>query len=125
MSRISHLWYRFRCRCQRFKRGYAYRDVWNLDSWFISTVQPMLVHLRDHGIGIPLAFDNPHGDRSAWKNMLTEMINCLDMMDEEKVIEHLGGGMEIEDYKKCSKIMEENKNKFFELFSMYFFDLWD
>ncbi len=31
---------------QRAKRGYADVDVWNMDSWFLRTVSPMLKQLR-------------------------------------------------------------------------------
>ena len=128
---ISDLWYDFRCRCQRFKRGWAYGDVWDMDVWFMRTVKPMLIHLRDHGITIPgeLVVDGEN-QRANWENVLTEMINCLDMMDEDNVYESLGFYdddqlLSIEDYKRVSTIMEENKNRFFELFSKYFFSLWD
>lgn len=128
---ISDLWYDFRCRCQRFKRGWAYGDVWDMDVWFLRTVNPMLIHLRDHGIAIPveLVVDGEN-QRANWENVLTEMINCLDMMDEDNVYESLGFYdddqlLSIEDYKRVSAIMEENKNRFFELFSKYFFSLWD
>ena len=35
-------WFNFRQRCQRFRRGYADSDVWDLDHWFMATVKPML-----------------------------------------------------------------------------------
>lgn len=38
-----------RARCQRFKRGYSYGDIWDMDCWFMRTVKPMLIHLRDNG----------------------------------------------------------------------------
>lgn len=41
-----------RARLQRFKRGYSYGDVWDMDCWFKRTVKPMLIHLRDNGIGM-------------------------------------------------------------------------
>ena len=126
--------YNLRGRIQRFKRGYAYGDVWDMDYWFMHTIKPMLIHLRDHGIGAPIELYNPDEDneRIYWESTLTEMINCLDMMDEEKVLEHLGF-KDYDDYKrmtkkdreKCHNIMEENKNRFFELFSKYFYNLWD
>ena len=128
---ISDFWYDFRCRCQRFKRGYAYSDVWDIDVWFMHTVKPMLIHLRDYGIGIPgeLIADGEN-QRANWENVLTEMINCLDMMDEDNVYESLGFYDDdqlwsIENYKRASAIMEENKNRFFELFSKYFYCIWD
>lgn len=132
--RVKRIWYNLRRRIQRFKRGYAYGDVWNMDYWFVRTVKPMLTHLRDHGIGVPYELYNPDEDneRIGWENVLTEMINCLDMMDEDKVWGHLGfrdddayKRMTKEDYEKCYGIMEENKNRFFELFSKYFYSLWD
>ena len=129
--KIDRLWYNFRCRCQRFKRGYAYSDVWDIDVWFMRTVKPMLIHLRDYGIGIPgeLVVDGEN-QRANWENVLTEMINCLDMTDEDNVYESLGFYdydqlLSIEDYKRVGAIMEENKNRFFELFSKYFYYIWD
>ena len=121
---ISDFWYDFRCRCQRFKCGWAYSDVWDMDVWFIRTVKPMLVHERDHGIGMPGEFDN----RIYWKNILTEMISCLELMDENAAREHLGisySDYSFESYKKARDLMEENKDRFFELFSKYFFWVWD
>ena len=121
--------YSLRARIQRFKRGYAYIDVWEMFSWFISTMRPMLAHLRDHGCGVPIEFEN---NEKGWHDTLTEMISCLDMMDEDKVKESLGFGcfdervrMTKEDYENAYHIMEDNKNRFFELFSKYFYNLWD
>ena len=122
-------WDRFRRRCQRFKRGYAWSDVWNMDSWFMHTIKPMLIHLRDNHVSIPLEFED---NEDGWVAVLQEMINCLDMMDEDNVYDNLGFGdndgykrMTKEDYKRVYNTMENNKNRFFELFSKYFFDLWD
>ena len=127
------MWDKFRGRYQRFKQGYSYGDVWNMFDWFIGTVKPMLVHLRDHGIGIPQElYVEGENERAQWESVITEMINCLDMMDENNVEKHLGFNyygawkdMTKDDCDKINKIMTENKNKFFELFSKYFYDLWD
>ncbi|MGN5455181.1 MAG: hypothetical protein ACI4XN_04280 [Candidatus Kurthia intestinigallinarum] len=127
--RIKNAWYDFRCRCQRFKRGYAYGDIWNLYYWFMRTIKPMLMHLYRNHSGMPMEFENnPDG----WEEVLNEMINCLEMMDEDNVC-HFLGFCEIDDYKRMTKedcqniydIMGKNKNRFFELFSKYFYDLWD
>lgn len=125
---ISDTWYDFRCRCQRFKRGWAYSDVWDIDAWFVRTVKPMLIHLKHNGMSYPIEFK----DRSEWVAVLDEMIDCLDSMDEDYCLKFFGFG-EIDDYKRMTRddwdhvytIMAENKNRFFELFSKYFFDLWD
>lgn len=126
---ISDFWYDFRRRCQRFKRGWAYGDVWDMNVWFMRTVKPMLTHLRDHGIGIPGEFCiGEDANRIYWENTLTEMISCLELMDEDNAEKYLGisdDNRSIESYKKVHDLMEENKNRFFELFSKYFYNLWD
>ena len=120
-----------KARIQRFKRGYSYGDVWDMDFWFMRTVKPMLIHLRDHGCGIPneLYLQDAGNERIAWENTLTEMINCLDLMCEDNAAKHLGidnkERWSLEDYNKRWALMEENKNRFFELFSKYFYCLWD
>lgn len=118
--------YNFRARCQRFKRGWAYRDVWDMNDWFRCTIRPMLIYLVDNHVGVPMEFENnPDG----WEDVLNEMITCLQFMDEDSVFASLGLSdykhMTAEDYKNVYKIMEEHKNRFFELFSKYYFDLWD
>ena len=119
-----------RARIQRFKRGYSYGDVWDMDYWFMRTAKPMLIHLRDHGIGIPneLYLQGADNERILWENTLTEMISCLDLMYEDAAQKHLGiadGDCSSESYKKVWSCIEENKNRFFELFSKYFYSLWD
>ena len=120
-----------RARIQRFKRGYSYGDVWDMDFWFMRTVKPMLIHLRDHGIGIPNEpyLQDADNERIVWENTLTEMISCLELMDEENAEKYLGienkERWSLEDYNKRWALMEENKNRFFELFSKYFYCLWD
>lgn len=120
-----------RARIQRFKRGYSYGDVWDMDFWFMRTVKPMLIHLRDHGIGIPneLYLQDADNERIIWENTLTEMISCLELMHEDNAEKYLGienkERWDLEDYNKKWAVMEENKNRFFELFSKYFYNLWD
>ena len=128
----SKLFYEHNClraRIQRFKRGYSYGDVWDMDYWFINTVKPMLIHLRDHGCGIPgELYVYGNNERANWENVLTEMINCLDLMDEDNAEMYLGiayNDYSLENSKKTWDLMRENKNRFFELFNKYFYSLWD
>lgn len=119
-----------RARIQRFKRGYSYGDVWDMDFWFMRTVKPMLIHLRDHGIGVPndLYLQGADNERIIWENTLTEMISCLELMDEDNAEKYLGiadNDYSVESYKKVTNLMEESKNRFFELFSKHFYSLWD
>ena len=126
---ISDFWYDFRARCQHFKRGWSYGDVWDMDVWFMHTVKPMLIHLRDHGTGIPNElYVDGENERVNWENTLTEMISCLELMDENAARRRLSipdSDYSFESYKKANDLMEENKDRFFELFSKYYFSLWD
>lgn len=121
----------FKSHYLRFKQGYSYGDVWDLNYWFIKTMRPMLVHLRNHGMSVPMELYAHESDneRIYWENILSEMIGCLDLMDEDKVYKLLGFDdctkMTSEDYKRAGKIMNQNKDRFFELFSKYFYNLWD
>lgn len=119
-----------RARCQRFKRGYSYGDVWDMDYWFMRTVKPMLLHLRYYGIGVPgdLYLEGAENERAAWEAVLTEMIECLELMDEDMAQKYLGisdDDYTAESYKKVWSLREEKKNRFFELFSKHFYSLWD
>lgn len=119
-----------KARIQRFKRGYSYGDIWDMDFWFMRTVKPMLIHLRDHGIGIPndLYKQGVENEREEWEAVLTEMISCLELMDEDNVEKHLGiedDDWSVENYNKTWELMEENKNRFFELFSKHFYSFLD
>ena len=115
-----------RARWQRFMRGYSYGDVWDMDNWFMRTVKPMLIHLRDHHCGVPIEFEH---DDKAWCDILTDMISCLNMMDESQVYKELGFNnrlnMTKEDYETVYRVMENSKNRFFELFGKHFYSLWD
>ena len=127
---IRDFHYDLSCRYQRFKRGYAWSDVWNMDWWFKRTAKPMLIHLRDHGIGVPnkLYLDGAENERAAWEAILTEMVECLELMDEDNARQLLGiadDDHSAESYNKLWDFIEGKKNRLFELFSEHYFSLWD
>ena len=126
--KIKDAYWDFRKRCQRFKRGYSWGDVWDMDCWFVEVVKPMLIHLRTHGETFPTEFNN----RDEWCAGRDEMIAGLEFMEEDKVYAFLGfiecddyWHMTAEDIKAAYAMRENNKNRFFELFSKHFYDLWD
>ena len=130
--KLEMAWWNFKERCQRFLRGYSYSDVWSIDYWFMETVKPMLIHLRDHGCGVPgTLWNEEENSRDAWEAVLTEMIECLDMMNEDNVYRHLfgeswfGAIRTFEEWKQVQEVQHANKNRFFELFSEHFYNLWD
>ena len=131
---IKNKIYNFKKRCQRFKRGYSCSDVWDMFDWFLEVIPPMLTKLRDEGCGVPndLWLEGADNEREKWEVVLTEMIDCLDNMKEDRVLEKLGlyengvyKSKTLEDCRNVNRFMEKNKDRFFELFSKYFYHLWD
>lgn len=129
-SRIEMKIIDFKNKCSRFKRGYSYSDVWNMFDWFLEVMPPMLTKLRDEGIGVPqdLWLEGAENEREKWEVILTEMITLLALMNEDGARNHLeirDNDYSVESYRKVNDFMEESKNRFFELFSKYFYNLWD
>ena len=125
---IINAYWGLRKRCQRFKRGFSWGDVWDMDQWFMEIAKPMLTHLKTNGNSYP----NDFKSRDEWCAVLDEMIDCLELMEEDKVYEFLGfrryedyWRRTTEDRKKAYEIRENNKNRFFELFNKHFYDLWN
>lgn len=118
-NRIRTLYWDFRKRLQRFKRGYAWEDVWNFFDWFIETGEPMLRHMRENSHSHPMQYTEEE-----WYARLKEMADCLHYMDECNVIDELLDGDYMR-WKECGEIMQKNHDRFFELFSADFYDLWD
>lgn len=116
-------------RCQRFLRGYSYGDARDIDIWFMQTIKPMLIFLRDTGCGVPNdLYVDGENERINWENVLTEMVECLTLMNEDEAQKYLGiadDDYSVESYNKVNDFMEEKKNRFFELFSKHFYSLWD
>ena len=112
-------WFNFKWRCQRFKRGYADVDVWGIDTWFVNTVGHMLRQLAD-GHSYPMECSGPE----EWEEILMDMYWSLWHMNEDNVAAELKPEFQT-DYQLIYKIMNENKDHFFELFSKWFYNLWD
>lgn len=117
-EKIKIFFERLKWAYQRATRGYADIDVWSIRDWFLFNIKPMLkqfktgLHSRPGGV--------------SWKEYhekLDEMLSCLDMMEEDSAVELLRGNIMPD--KEKFELMVKNKNRFFELFSELFYDLWD
>lgn len=114
---------------QRFIRGYADEDVWQMDYWFINIIPKMLRQLRDKGRGYPSKFKS----KEEWDNELNKMIyyleqsNPLDNKEENEYSsdENFEPKKFIQKELEIQKQKDKTKNKFFNLFSEYFWELWD
>lgn len=81
-------------------------------------------------------FPNVHFDDDNTKLIYQTMIYHLQMMDEDYVEKILYGNnvydddyevecRSIEDYKRIYSVMQQNKDAFMKLFSLFYYDLWD
>lgn len=104
---------------QRFRRGWSYSDVWDIDGWLVEMVEPMLRRLKERHCGCPFGYTDEE-----WEARLEQMADYLHLMDENNVAEEVYGG-DTTKYKEIAEAMEENKKKFFEMFSHDFYALRD
>ncbi len=124
-SCIMDGWNDFRYRCQRFKKGYSDRDVWEMRHWFIQTVQPMLRELSVRAYNYP-----EEAGEEQWHEILWEMADLLEVMDFwDDTAARKQAGLAPDDkspeaFQMISIEKERAKNRFFSLFSEWFYDMW-
>lgn len=109
------------------KHGYSPVAQWETFEWFIAVMRKILINYRDNRTGTPAVIPDYHTDDlisenkniEIYNNILNEMIELLDKMDECNLTYN---GISLEEMHSA---MDTAKNKFFELFSKYFYTLWD
>lgn len=87
-------------------------------------MREILINYRDNRTGTPIVILNYDADSlisenkniEAYNNIFNEMIELLDKMDESNYLTYDSTSLEA---------MNAAKDKFFELFSKYFYTLWD
>ena len=81
-----------KCCVQRIKNGFCYRDIWNINDWFLNVMPDMLDELERTGHGFPLSFlknantaSAEENDKAAeeWRKVLTEMAFLFREANEE------------------------------------------
>ena len=109
------------------KHGYSPVAQWETFGWFITVMREILVNYRDNRTGTPVVIPDYNIDDlisenkniEIYNNILNEMITLLDQMDENN------SAYNDVSLEKMHSAMDSAKNKFFELFSKYFYTLWD
>ena len=109
------------------KHGYSPVAQWETFSWFIAVMREILVNYRDNRTGTPVVIPDYNIDDlisenkniEIYNNILNEMIKLLDKMNE---CNSTYNGISLEEMHSA---MDSAKSKFFELFSKYFYTLWD
>lgn len=111
--------------CQRAFRGYDDVDWYDLSFEFIDKYRKILTKYKNSHTSVPMEFlENPH----MWSTTIELMLYYLDLMDETYVEKLLRKDVPEYMHPDGSIIREINikyKDKFFELFSKYFYELWD
>ena len=100
---------------------------WETFEWFIAVMREILINYRDNRMGTPVVIPDYNIDDlisenkniEIYNNILNEMIELLDKMDE---CNSTYNGVSLEEMHSA---MNAAKDKFFELFSKYFYTLWD
>ena len=109
------------------KHGYSPVARWETFGWFIAIMREILVNYRDNRMGTPVVIPDYNIDDlisenkniEIYNNILNKMIKLLDQMDENN------SAYNDVSLEKMHSAMDTAKNKFFELFSKYFYTLWD
>lgn len=109
------------------KHGYSLAARWKTFEWFIAVMREILINYRDNRMGTPVVIPDYNIDDlisenkniEIYNNILNEMIELLDKMDE---CNSTYNGVSLEEMHSA---MNAAKDKFFELFSKYFYTLWD
>jgi hypothetical protein len=109
------------------KHGYLPAAQWETFEWFIAVMREILINYRNNRMGTPVVIPDYNIDDlisenkniEIYNNILNEMIELLDKMDE---CNSTYNGVSLEEMHSA---MNAAKDKFFELFSKYFYTLWD
>ena len=109
------------------KHGYSPVAQFETFEWFITVMREILINYGDNRTGTPVVIPDYDTDSlisenkniEAYNNILNEMIELLDQMDENN------SAYNDVSLEKMHSAMDSAKNKFFELFSKYFYTLWD
>lgn len=120
---IRDTYWEIRYGFQRMFKGYDYVDTFEIFAKFIERYTKILTRYRKNHMGYVWGMTEEE-----WDAVIDEMLYHLKYMDEETVTEELE--KDVPDnwsasHKTVNYILEKHKDAFFELFSKYFWDLWD
>ena len=124
-SCLADRWNDFRYRCQRFKKGYSERDVWEMRDWFVRTAQPMLRELSTKAYNYP-----EEAGEEQWRDLLWEMADLLEVMDywdDAAACKQAGLAPDDKSMEAVKLISAEKckaRDRFFFLFNKWFYDMW-
>ena len=111
---FQRIWYTLR-------HGYPPQATWEMCEWHRRVMLETLSEFRKNLNGYPVLDENasPEEQYAKWGAIIDEMCEYLDAMNEDNY------DLSIENLEKSDLARTEAKDKFFELFSKYYFHLWD
>ena len=103
------------------RHGYPPQATWEIYEWHRRVMLETLSKFRKNLNGYPVFDENasPEEQYDRWGAIIDEMCEYLDAMAEDNY------DLSIENLEKSDLARTEAKDKFFELFSKYYFHLWD
>lgn len=105
------------------RHGYPPQATWEIYEWHRCVMLETLSEFRKNLNGYPIFDENasasPEEQYDKWGAIIDEMCEYLDAMAEDNY------DLSIENLEKSDLARTEAKDKFFELFSKYYFHLWD
>ena len=104
-------------------KGYDNVDTFDIFSKFIDRYSKILSKFKENHCGYPA-----HLTEKEWEEILNEMLYHLYYMNEDNVEKELTREVPenwIPSGKTIGSITCAHKDRFFELFSEFFYDLWD
>ena len=105
------------------RHGYPPQATWEIYEWHRRVMLETLSEFRKNLNGYPASFydedSSPEEQYDKWGAIIDEMCEYLDAMAEDNY------DLSIENLEKSDLARTEAKDKFFELFSKYYFHLWD
>lgn len=120
---IREVYWEVRYGFQRMFKGYDRVDTFETFAKFRERYIKILKEYRKYHVGYCSEMTEEE-----WDNIIDEMIYHLHYMDEETVTEELEKDVPDDwraNYKTVNYILYKHKDAFFELFSKYFYHLWD
>lgn len=123
-NKVRNVYWEIRYGFQRMFKGYDSVDIFDTFDKFIERYTRILTRFKKNHYGYPASLSEEE-----WDNILDKMIYHLHYMDEDNVINELTKNLPEdcwwESDKSVSEIMEKHKDEFFNMFSEYFYNLWD
>ena len=103
------------------RHGYPPQATWEIYEWHRRVMLETLSEFRKNLNGYPVLDENasPEEQYDKWGAIIDEMCEYLDTMAEDNY------DLSIENLEKSDLARTEAKDKFFALFSKYYFHLWD